>query len=252
MFATRTLEFDRIVADVAALSLTPLGRVRLEAVKPVGRSAGGRDRAAGDQRDGAVLRAEPRVPAARRPGPDRGARGSGHRGPAARAARAADAGRVHRLGGALPRGHPGARRATSPSSRPSSAASPRSRDEIAAVRDAIDVSGEVLDEASPALRSIRERLRQLRAAAAPHARAVRPRQGHGQVPAGRCGDGAQRTVRAAGASRAPRQRARASCTAARRAAPACSSSPPPPSRSTTTSSNSRSASGRRSSGSCWP
>ena len=36
MFATRTLEFDRIVADVAALSLTPLGRARLEAVKPVG------------------------------------------------------------------------------------------------------------------------------------------------------------------------------------------------------------------------
>jgi dsDNA-specific endonuclease/ATPase MutS2 len=36
MFATRTLEFDRIVADVAALSLTPLGQVRLEAVKPVG------------------------------------------------------------------------------------------------------------------------------------------------------------------------------------------------------------------------
>ena len=36
MFATRTLEFDRIVADVAGLSLTPLGRVRLEAVKPVG------------------------------------------------------------------------------------------------------------------------------------------------------------------------------------------------------------------------
>src|SRR5690606_230408 len=33
-FATRTLEFDRIVADVAALSLTPLGRGRLEAVEP--------------------------------------------------------------------------------------------------------------------------------------------------------------------------------------------------------------------------
>jgi dsDNA-specific endonuclease/ATPase MutS2 len=36
MFATRTLEFDRIVADVAAQSLTPLGRTRLEAVKPIG------------------------------------------------------------------------------------------------------------------------------------------------------------------------------------------------------------------------
>src|SRR5262245_12823505 len=34
MFSTRTLEFDRIVASVAALSLTPLGQRRLEAVEP--------------------------------------------------------------------------------------------------------------------------------------------------------------------------------------------------------------------------
>ena len=34
MLAFRTLEFDRIVADVAGLSLTPLGRARLEVAKP--------------------------------------------------------------------------------------------------------------------------------------------------------------------------------------------------------------------------
>ena len=54
--------------------------------------------------------------------------------------------------------------------------------EIADIRRKIDPSGEVLDDASPELRSIRDRLQAAARAAARHARVVPARQGHRQVP----------------------------------------------------------------------
>ena len=50
--------------------------------------------------------------------------------------------------------------------------------EIDAVRRAVDVSGEVMDEASPALRGIRERLRQLRQRLRQTSSCPRPRHRH--------------------------------------------------------------------------
>jgi DNA mismatch repair protein MutS2 len=161
MFATRTLEFDRIVADVAALSLTPLGRVRLEAVKPVG-----------DPQDVATLqRATTEAVRFYEQNPAFPLR--------------AGQGLTEALVGLTIEGRPldpfGLRTLAEfidsvERSRALILAAAGSfpileaivsrvatfKGEVEAVRAAIDVSGEVLDEASPALRSIRERLRQLR------------------------------------------------------------------------------------------
>ena len=161
MFATRTLEFDRIVADVAGLSLTPLGRARLEAVKPVG-----------DPRDVATLQRattesvrffeqNPAFPLRAGPGLTEALAGLSIEGrplePLALRTLAEFIDSVERtraviLGatGSFPILEAIVSRIASFSS------------EVRAVREAIDVSGEVLDDASPALRNIRERLRQLR------------------------------------------------------------------------------------------
>lgn len=161
MFATRTLEFDRIVADVAALALTPLGRARLEAVKPVG-----------DAQDVATLQRatsetvrffdrNPQFPLRAGQGLTEALAGLGVEGrplePLALRTLAefidsverSRAG-VHAAAGSFPILEAIVSRVASFSS------------EVEAVRRAIDVSGEVLDEASPALRGIRERLRQKR------------------------------------------------------------------------------------------
>ena len=84
MFATKSLEFDRIVDAVAGLSLTPLGRVRARGSsrRPIRRTS---RRARGDQRDGArsssdtrsfLLRAGTRLPDARRARTSKAARSS--------------------------------------------------------------------------------------------------------------------------------------------------------------------------------
>lgn len=161
MFATRTLEFDRIVAEVAALSLTPLGRTRLEAVKPVGHP---QDVATLQRATSEAVRFFAQNP----PFPLR----AGHGLTDALAGLAIEGRPLDPLGlrtlaefiDSVERSRGLIRAATGSFpileaivSRLSSFST-----EIAAVRDAIDVSGEVLDDASPALRSIRERLRQLR------------------------------------------------------------------------------------------
>lgn len=161
MFATRTLEFDRIVADVAALALTPLGRVRLEVVKPVG-----------DPQDVATLQRatcetvrfferNPQFPLRAGQGLTEALAGLGVEG------RPLDPLALRTLAefiDSVERSRAGVHAAAGPFpileaivSRVASFAG-----EVEAVRRAIDVSGEVLDEASPALRSIRERLRQKR------------------------------------------------------------------------------------------
>ena len=161
MFAFRTLEFDRIVADVAGLSLTPLGRAQLEVAKPATEL---RDVAALQHGTSETVRFFEQNP----PFPLRSGQGlvevaglARHRGTPAGSAVAADPGRVRRLGGAVARRHPGREGFVSTlNAIVSQLASFKA--EVAAVREAIDVSGEVLDNASPALRGIRDRLRHLR------------------------------------------------------------------------------------------
>jgi DNA mismatch repair protein MutS2 len=161
MFATRTLEFDRIAADVAALSLTPLGRVRLEAVKPVGdpQDVATLQRATTEtvgfyERNPAFpLRAGQGLTEALvglsvegRPLDPLGLRVLAEFIDSVERSRAG----IHAAAGSFPILEAIVSRVAS------------FRSEVDAVRQAIDVSGEVLDEASPTLRGIRERMRQLR------------------------------------------------------------------------------------------
>jgi DNA mismatch repair protein MutS2 len=161
MFATRTLEFDRIVADVAALSLTPLGRVRLEAVTPVG-----------DPHDVATLQRatsetvrfferNPLFPLRAGQGLTEALTGLTVEGrplePLALRTLAEFIDSVERSRAGIL-----AAAGSFPILEAIVSRVATFKSEIDAVRSAIDVSGEVLDEASPALRNIRERLRQLR------------------------------------------------------------------------------------------
>jgi DNA mismatch repair protein MutS2 len=161
MFATRTLEFDRIVADVAALSLTPLGRARLEAVRP---SSDPREVAAAQQATSETVRFFEQNPAF----PLRAGQGLTE----ALAALAIEGRPLDPLAlrtlaefvDSVERARAGILAAAGDFPILTEAVSRLAsfKHEIAAVREAIDVSGEVLDAASPALRSIRDRLRGLR------------------------------------------------------------------------------------------
>lgn len=161
MFATRTLEFDRIVADVAALSLTPLGRARLDAVKPVG-----------DPQDVATLQRattetvrfferNPQFPLRAGQGLPDALMGLTVEG------RPLDPLQLRTLAefiDSVERARAGILAAAGAFPILEAIVGPvvSFKREVDAVREAIDVSGEVLDEASPALRGIRERLRLLR------------------------------------------------------------------------------------------
>jgi DNA mismatch repair protein MutS2 len=161
MFAARTLEFDRIVADVAALSLTPLGRARLEAVRP---SSDPREVAAAQQATSETVRFFEQNPAF----PLRAGQGLTE----ALAALAIEGRPLDPLAlrtlaefvDSVERARAGILAAAGDFPILTEAVSRLAsfKHEIAAVREAIDVSGEVLDAASPALRSIRDRLRGLR------------------------------------------------------------------------------------------
>jgi DNA mismatch repair protein MutS2 len=161
MFATRTLEFDRIAADVAALSLTPLGRARLDGVKPVG-----------DPQDVATLQRattetvrfferNPQFPLRAGQGLPDALLGLTVEG------RPLDPLQLRTLAefiDSVERARAGILAAAGSFPILEAIVSPvvSFRREVEAVREAIDVSGDVLDDASPALRGIRERLRQLR------------------------------------------------------------------------------------------
>lgn len=161
MFAVRPLEFDRIVAAVADLSATPLGRDMLLAVEPKGEPKAvallqqGTTEAVrfSEQHGGFPLRAGQGLPEALealqvdgQPLEPLALRTLADFVDSVEQSRAAiqKAGPSFPLLGAL--------------------VAPLSRfdDDIAAVRAAIDAGGEVLDSASPALRAIRDRLRRLR------------------------------------------------------------------------------------------
>ena len=161
MFAFRTLEFDRIVADVAGLSLTPLGRARLEVAKP-----------ATDLRDVAALQhgtsetvrffeQNPAFPLRAGQGLVESLASLGIEG------RPLDPLSLRTLAefvDSVERSRAGIQAAKGSFPLLNAIVSQLAsfKAEVSAVRDAIDVSGEVLDNASPALRGIRDRLRQLR------------------------------------------------------------------------------------------
>jgi len=161
MFATRTLEFDRIVADVAALAVTPLGRVRLEAVKPVGEP---QDVATLQRATSETVRffeLNPAFPLRAGQGLTEALTGLTVEG------RPLDPLGLRTLAefiDSVERSRAGilAAAGSFPILEAIVSRVATFKSEIEAVRSAIDVSGEVLDEASPALRNIRERLRQLR------------------------------------------------------------------------------------------
>ncbi len=161
MFATRTLEFDRIVADVAALSSTPLGRERLEVVEP---SSDVREVAAlqaGTSETVRFLEHHAAFPLRAGPGLVGALQGLGIEG------RPLDPLGLRALAefvASVERTREGIMAAAGDFPILTAAAGRLAgfRSEVAAVQDAIDVSGQVLDSASPALRGIRERLRGLR------------------------------------------------------------------------------------------
>jgi DNA mismatch repair protein MutS2 len=161
MFAVRSLEFDQIVEQVAALALTPLGRDELAALAPSGEPEVVREWQRGTSETARFLenaplfplRAADEVPAALEalavegqpldPLPLRALADFVDSVELSRASILGAAGDhpiLEGLAGRLASFKP----------------------EVAAVRHAIDGSGEVLDEASPALRSIRDRLRSRR------------------------------------------------------------------------------------------
>jgi DNA mismatch repair protein MutS2 len=161
MFAVRSLEFDQIVEQVASLALTPLGRDELAAIAPSGEPEVVREWQRGTSETARFLenaplfplRAADEVPASLEalavegqpldPLPLRALADFVDSVELSRASilgAAGDYPMLDALAGRL--------------------ASFKS--EIAAVRHAIDGSGEVLDQASPALRSIRDRLRSRR------------------------------------------------------------------------------------------
>src|SRR5918993_100806 len=161
MFATRTLEFDRIVADVAALSLTPLGRTRLEAAKP-----------ATDLRDVSALQHgttetvrffehHPAFPLRAGQGLTESLAALGIEGrpldPLSLRTLAEFVDSVERTRAGIL-----AAKGSFPLLEAIVSQLASFKAEVSAVREAIDASGEVLDNASPALRGIRDRLRALR------------------------------------------------------------------------------------------
>jgi DNA mismatch repair protein MutS2 len=160
MFATRTLEFDRIVADVAALAVTPLGRARLERVEPSADPGGVSAAQRATTETVRFFEQNPPFPLRAGHGLADALAGLAIHGqplePQALRTLADFVGSVEQSRAAVV-GAPG----EYPILTASVSRISTFRAEIAAVSDAIDASGDVLDHASPALRGIRDRMRQL-------------------------------------------------------------------------------------------
>ena len=159
----RALEFDRIVETVRSFALTPMGDERLAAAGAVHRSAD-RWRSCWPRRPKRTkyLAAQQPVPAARVGRAAADSRRAGRRRTRARTAAAAGAGRRFSIRWTRPRGDPPRAGVVSARSKRQPAAPRRSRREIAQVREKIDPSGDVVDDASPELKHIRDRLRKQR------------------------------------------------------------------------------------------
>ncbi|MCC7126634.1 MAG: endonuclease MutS2, partial [Acidobacteria bacterium] len=161
MSTTRTLEFDRIVADVAALSLTPLGRARLDVVEPATDVRVVKLLQQGTSETVRFFELNPAFPLRAGQGLPDALAGLAIEG------RPLEALALRTLADfidSVERSRAGIVKAAGSFPLLEAIVEPLAsfRTEITAVRDAIDGSGEVVDDASPALRGIRERMRQLR------------------------------------------------------------------------------------------
>ena len=157
----RTLEFDRIVAAVADLAVTPMGRAEVEALTPLTSAQAGGGRVERHDRRRSLPGGAPGISAARAGGTGGRPRGAGHDGRALEPLRLLGLSEflesieqtrraVAQAGSTLPYLMRLVEGVAS------------FRNEIADVRRKIEPSGEVADNASPALASIRERLRRQR------------------------------------------------------------------------------------------
>ena len=160
--ALRALEYDRIVEAVRRFAQTPPGAARLAKLQPLDRRARGGDRARGHGRDDALpARRRDRAAGARRS--RRAADVARRRGPRARAAGARQPGGIPGLG----RCHLQRRCARPAAAFPCSPRSPRPR-RRSSTRSATSGARlarpcEVVDDASPELANLRDRLRKQRA-----------------------------------------------------------------------------------------
>ena len=157
----RALEFDRIVEMVRGFALTPMGDERLARLAPSSDPQQVARWLAATTETAKYLGREQPVSAARvgRAAPD--ARRAGRRRTRARTATAARAGGVSRFGGRGEGRHP-AGAGIVPASRGGDRRRGVVQRETAQVRDKIDPSGDVVDDASPELKHVRERLRKQR------------------------------------------------------------------------------------------
>ena len=163
--ALRALEFDRIVEAVRGFALTPLGAARLAALQPLDRSAAAWPQLLAATTETARFLAGNGAFPLRAPADlDADPRRAGGRRTRARAAAAARAGRRSSIRSTTTRAGdpPRARRRSRCSTRsPSAARLVQARDRATSARK-IDPSGEVVDDASPELKAIRDRLRKQR------------------------------------------------------------------------------------------
>ncbi|MGE3274604.1 MAG: endonuclease MutS2 [Vicinamibacterales bacterium] len=161
MLSVRTLEFDRIVESVTALALTPMGAERLRALEPSVEPVEVAEALAHTSETAAYLEGHALFPLRAATGLDEALGGLMVEGrplePLALRAVAEFLDSVDRTRGAIREAG-----AACPRLAAIVAALPSFGEEVAAVRRAIDPSGDVLDEASPTLRSIRDQLRHKR------------------------------------------------------------------------------------------
>jgi DNA mismatch repair protein MutS2 len=159
--ALRALEFDRIVAAVRSFALTPTGAVRLEGLRPDTDSKRVQDAQQATTETVRYLQDQPVFPLR---APDGLGEILGLLGVEGRALEAVHLLAVSIFLESVESSASAVRRAPGPFPRLSAIVERAAsfRGEIAAVRHAIGEGGEVLDHASPALASIRDRLRKQR------------------------------------------------------------------------------------------
>jgi DNA mismatch repair protein MutS2 len=161
MFHLRALEFDRIVEAVTALALTPFGTRRLAALQPDGDPTAVSESLARTTETTAYLERHDLFPLRAGQGIDEALAGLGIEGrpiePLQLRGLADFLDSLDRTRSAIAAAGAGYPRLGDIAGRLAPFAS-----EVAAVRHAIDGSGDVLDQASPALRHVRDALRQKR------------------------------------------------------------------------------------------
>ena len=158
----RALEFDRIVEAVQSFALTPMGDERLARLAPSASAQKVAQWLAATSETVRYLASNALFPLRASTELPEVLGGARRRGPAARAAAPAGARGLSRFGRRRPRRHPPRGGIVSLISKQQPARRPRSRRKPTEVRDKIEPSGDVVDDASPELKLIRDRQRKQR------------------------------------------------------------------------------------------